>query len=161
MKNEILQKFNDIKLFLFDLEGCLLPKNFVHNELSEKQLIEKLKSFCKEFKVFNIELGIVTSSYSEIVNRLKSNKACFILNGSINKVEMVDQFLNEKKLTYDQVFYIGDDLLDIPLLQKCKLSSSPKDGRREVKRVVNFVTKNESGLVLEEIFEYIKQSRKK
>ncbi len=161
MKNEILQKFNDIKLFLFDLEGCVVPKNFVHNESSEKQLIEKLKFFCKEFKSFNVELGIVTSSYSDIVNKLKSSKACIILNGSINKVEMVDNLLNEKKLTYDEVFYIGDDLLDIPLLQKCKLSASPKDGRREVKRVVTFVTKNESGSVLEEILEYIKHSRKK
>ncbi len=161
MKSETLQKFNDVKLFLFDLEGCIIPKNIVYNDDEIKKLIDDLKSYCKEYKALNVEFGIVTSSYSDIVNKLKSNKICYILNGSLDKVGLVDQLLKEKNLTYDEVFYIGDDLLDIPLLQKCKLSSSPKDGRREVKRVVTFVTNNESGSVIEEILEYIKQSRKK
>lgn len=160
MKSKILQQFSELKLFLFDLEGCIIPKNFVHTEETEKELIEKLKFFCREFKSLNSELGIITSSNSEIVDRLKLNKTCCILNGSINKVELAEKLLREKNYSYDEVFYLGDDLLDIPLLQKCKISASPKDGRREVKRVVTFITNNESGSVLEEILEYLKQSKK-
>ncbi|MCX7874783.1 MAG: HAD hydrolase family protein [Melioribacteraceae bacterium] len=160
MKNEILKNFSGIKLFLFDLEGCLIPKNFVHNDKSEDDLIDKLRFYCNEFRSLNLELGIITASRSEIVNRLKSKNLCFILDGSINKLELANKIINEKKITYEEVFYLGDDLLDIPLLQKCKISACPFDGRREVKRVVTFVTKSKSGFVIEEILEYIKQSKK-
>lgn len=160
MKTEVLKKIRDIKLFLFDLEGCIVPKKFIYNEESEKNLIEKLNFYCKEFNELDSSLGIITASNKSIVKKIKDSNPCLIMFGTINKVELAEKLLNEKKMNYSQVFFLGDDVLDIPLLQKCAISATPKDGRREVKRVVTFVTQNESGKVLEEILDYIKQSKK-
>jgi len=159
MKSEILNKLKEIKLFLFDLEGCVISKDFIYNEENENQVIEKLRLYCKEFADLNSSLGIITASNNGIVQKIKESNPCMIKCGTINKVELADNLLSEKKLDYSKVFFLGDDLLDIPLLQKCAVSAAPKDGRREVKRVVTFVTQNESGKVLEEIIDYFKQSK--
>ncbi|MDP3581433.1 MAG: HAD hydrolase family protein, partial [Ignavibacteria bacterium] len=90
----------------------------------------------------------------------KKNSKCVLLSDSINKVKMVDDYLKNDTIDYKQVMYIGDDILDIPLLQKVGISGVPKDGRREVKRVVNFTTKAGSGEVLPEIIDYLKQTKK-
>lgn len=156
MKSDIINKLSDLKLFLFDLEGCIISKN---NKNNEEEILKKLINYCNEFKSLEKDFAIITASTSKLVEKLILEKPCLILNGTINKVELAEKLIKEKGLTFDDVFYLGDDLLDIPLLQKCKISASPKDGRREVKRIVSFVTKNESGFVVEEILEYIKKSK--
>ena len=104
--------------------------------------------------------GIVTSRNDELVSKLKTHGDCIFLSASLNKVKMVDEMLKDKKVDYQNVFYIGDDLLDIPLLQKSGVSCVPRDGRREVKRVASFVSKSNSGEVLQEIIDYFKESKK-
>jgi 3-deoxy-D-manno-octulosonate 8-phosphate phosphatase (KDO 8-P phosphatase) len=160
MKSELLNKFSSIQIFLFDLEGVLIPKNFVESKENEQALFEKLSNGCEQFKKLGAKFGIVTSRSDALVSKIKSNGNCILLSASLNKVKMVDLLLNEKKLDYKNVFYIGDDLLDIPLLQKSGLSSVPRDGRREVKRVATFTAKSNSGEVLQEIIDYFKESKK-
>lgn len=159
MKLDLLQKFSEIKLFLFDLEGVLIAKDYTEEDYNELEFFNKLQKACLEFKKLGVEFGIVTASQSEIVSRIKNSNSCIVLSDSINKVALVDNLIISKNLSYDELFYIGNDLLDIPLLQKCKIAATPKDGRREVKRVVTFTTKNNSGNVLNEIIDYFKQSK--
>lgn len=160
MKSNLLHKLSEIKLFLFDLEGVLLPKDSAKTIESEDQFLLQLRMACEEFLRHDVKLGIVTASNDSLIDKIKTNSKCILLSDSINKVKMVDEFLKHDTIEYSQVLYIGDDILDIPLLQKCGISGVPKDGRREVKRVVSFITKAGSGEVLPEIIEYIKQIKK-
>ncbi len=160
MKSDLLQKLNEIKLFLFDLEGVLLPKESAKKVESEDQFLLQLRLACEEFLRHDVKFGIVTASNDALIEKIRTNNKCILLSDSINKVKMVDEFLKHDTIDYSQVLYIGDDILDIPLLQKCGISGVPKDGRREVKRVVSFTTKAGSGAVLPEIIEYLKQIKK-
>lgn len=160
MKSDILVKLKDIKLFLFDLEGVLISKNSVKGSESEDKLLKQIKLACEEFTNHKLKLGIVTASNESFLEKIKTNGNCVVLSDSINKVKMVDEYLKHDTIDYKQVLYIGDDILDIPLLQKVGISGAPKDGRREVKRVVSFTTKSNSGEVLPEIIDYLKQTKK-
>ena len=133
MKSELLKKISGIKIFLFDLEGVLIPSSFIENEENEKALFEKLTDGCKQIKELGAKFGIVTSRGDTLISKIKMIKECCILSDSINKVAMVDKLLAEKQIDYAKVFYIGDDLLDIPLLQKCGLSSAPKRWKKRSK----------------------------
>jgi 3-deoxy-D-manno-octulosonate 8-phosphate phosphatase (KDO 8-P phosphatase) len=160
MKNDILAKLKDIKIFLFDLEGVIISKQNEKSIDSEKKILTQIKNACEEFTKHKLKFGIVTASDDLSIEKIKVNTKCIVLSNSINKVKMVDNYLKKDSIDYKQVFYIGDDILDIPLLQKVGVSGTPKDGRREVKRIVNFVTKSNSGEVLPEIIEYLKQINK-
>lgn len=153
MKNEVLSKIREIKLFLFDLEGVLLNGNTPFDKC-----FNSISKMCSEFNVLGLKFGIVTARLEdELIKKLKSIENCIVLSGSLAKVDMTDNFLHEHSINYRNVFYMGDDLLDIPLLQKCGLSFAPKSARREVKRAVTLTT-SAYGCeeILEEIFNLLK-----
>jgi len=160
MKSEILNKLKYIRLFLFDLEGVLISKQATDSSERFSKMQTQIKKACDEFSMFNLKFGIVTASDEPFYEQIKNLDNCVLLSNSINKVKMVDDYLKQVNIDYKQVLYIGDDILDIPLLQKVGISGAPKDGRREVKRVVNFITKSNSGEVLPEIIDFIKQTKK-
>lgn len=150
----------EIKLVLFDLEGVLLNKNEDHDLESLKNIAAALKSLCEQIKVFNARGGIVTASDDEnLLKEFRAIPTCEILTSTIDKVSLVDKLKEKLGIEYKNIFYIGDDLLDIPLLMKVGFSAAPKGSRREVKRIVNHVCPAEGGIqLLEDIGKLFVQS---
>ncbi|MHB8931004.1 MAG: HAD hydrolase family protein [Melioribacteraceae bacterium] len=156
MKNELLNKFSEIKIFLFDLDGVLM-----HDGESIEKCTDSVAKICGDFKQMNIMFGIVTArAEDKLINKLKTIENCSVLNGSLDKVSMTNEFLLSKSIDYKNVFYMGDGILDIPLLQKCGLSCAPKSARREVKRAVSFsINADNCEELLKEILSYYKKSK--
>lgn len=155
MKNEIFTKIKEIKIFLFDLEGVLLNDN-----IAPDKLFNLLSAKVKEFDRYGLKFGIITAREDDdLINKLKLIENCNVITSSLDKVTSTNNFLISNSIDYKNVFYMGDDLLDIPLLKKCRLTSTPLNGRREVKRIVNFVVKTKSPEnILNEILALIKKS---
>ncbi len=155
MKSEILIRMKEIKIFLFDLEGVLL-----NNNTTPDKLFDLLSVKIKEFNRHGLKFGIITAREDDdLINKLKSIEDCYVISSSLDKVSSADNFLTTSSVDYKNVFYMGDDLLDIPLLKKCRLTSTPMNGRREVKRIVNFVTKSKDPEnILNEILSLFKKS---
>lgn len=156
MKSEVLSKIRNIKLFLFDLEGVLL-----HSGMPVEKCFDSISKISSDFNDLDLEFGIVTArSDDDFIEKLRSIDKCIVLSGSLAKVNMTDNYLHSRSIEYENVFYMGDELLDIPLLQKCGLSCAPKSARREVKRVVTFtVSADNCEDILNEIFSYLKKIR--
>lgn len=154
VKQEVLDKVKGIKLFLFDLEGVLLYKNNLQEEKSYQELMDVLLKTCKEFCKYKLQFGIVTAHKEDkFIEELRKIEHCIILSTSVEKVSAVEDLIARLNLNFDNVFYMGDEVLDIPLLQKCGLSSAPKNSHREVKRIVDFtINSNSAEDVFKEIF---------
>lgn len=153
MKQEILDKLKTIKLFLFDLEGVLLYNRISFEEKSFKKFIDNMNKASKEFAKYNVRYGIATARQKdELIDRLNKIENWIILSTSIEKVSAVEQLAIGLNLNLEEVFYMGDEVLDIPLLTKCGLSAAPKSANREVKRVVDFTINSKSA---EEVFQEI------
>lgn len=133
-------KIKNIKIILFDMEGVLLTKNDGHDTEGIKLIVAALKSLCEKLKPFNVSGGIVTASSDEnLLKKFREIPGCEILSSTINKVFLVDTLKEKLGIEYKNIFYIGDDLLDIPLLMKVGFSAAPKSSRREVKRIVDHI----------------------
>ncbi|MFA7288744.1 MAG: HAD hydrolase family protein [Melioribacteraceae bacterium] len=134
MKHDLISSFKEINLFLFDLEGVLI------NEFTKDNLnlvVNELQEFTKSVGSYGTKVGIVTASdENDYIKVLSKIEGLNILTRSINKVESVDEFIKDSEIKYDSIFYIGDDVLDIPLLQKVKFKAAPVSAKRNVKRVV-------------------------
>ena len=156
MKSEIAAKFSAIKVFLFDLEGVLLKNNLLGD-----QCFRAIKNASDEFQKLGVRFGIITARKTDdVINKLKTIDGLKVISSSLDKVSAAEKFLDSISLDYGNAFYIGDDLLDIPLLKKCRVSAAPSSCRREVKREVTFVSKSESCAdLLNEIITYYMKSR--
>ncbi|MGK9368539.1 HAD hydrolase family protein [Melioribacter sp. Ez-97] len=152
MNINIKEKLSNIKLFVFDLDGVL-----IHNDEDSGKLIETVSKYSKEFKKRNLFLAVITARQKdELVEKLNEIENCYVAFGSIDKVSAAKLLLKKMNLDCESAFYVGDDILDIPLLSLCGLSAAPRTARREVKRVVDFILNGgNAGEIFKEILDYL------
>ncbi|MBS3944232.1 MAG: HAD hydrolase family protein [Melioribacter sp.] len=161
MKNDLSVILKDIKLFLFDLDGVLVHnKNLTVQQVVE--IIQDIKKFSEELSSSGLMFGIVTArKQDELITELGKIEKIFLISSTLEKVQAVDKLLNRISLNYKNVFYAGDEVLDLPLLAKVGLSAAPSWAKREVKRSVKYVLKGTSiNSILNEILVLVKNVRK-
>jgi 3-deoxy-D-manno-octulosonate 8-phosphate phosphatase (KDO 8-P phosphatase) len=62
-----------------------------------------------------------------------------------NKLEVYEKILVDTELTHNQVAYVGDDLIDIPLLRRVGLAVAVADAVDEVKAAAHLITQRPGG----------------
>lgn len=149
----IKNKIEKIKIFLFDLDGVLV----LRKDRDENELIQCMEEFTQELKKDKFFAGIITGRHDDsLTERLSAIDNCFVVTSSFNKLGSVEKIIKSMNLKFSNVLYIGDDMLDIPLLQNVGVAIAPSSARREVKRVVDFtVDVNVNGSILRSVLELI------
>ncbi len=61
------------------------------------------------------------------------------------KLETAKEFLTENGLTFEESAYMGDDLIDAPLLRAVALPAAPAQAEEAIKNICMFVAKREGG----------------
>lgn len=148
MKKEIKEKLKKIKMLILDVDGVLTDGSIVYSSGGEE-----VKTFnvhdgygIEKLHHEGIKVGIITGRNSAIVEkRAKDLKIEDLAQGTIDKIPPAEAFAKKYNITFENTAFMGDDLFDIPLLQKVGLSAAPKNARKEVKRIVDIVTKHEGG----------------
>jgi 3-deoxy-D-manno-octulosonate 8-phosphate phosphatase (KDO 8-P phosphatase) len=93
-----------------------------------------------------IEVGFISGRQSkEVVIRGEELDVKVIIQGSGDKVRDVKRLLQSKKLSLEEIAYVGDDLPDIPLLRRVGFSAAPRNAAEPVKYHVHYVTRNTGG----------------
>jgi 3-deoxy-D-manno-octulosonate 8-phosphate phosphatase (KDO 8-P phosphatase) len=62
-----------------------------------------------------------------------------------NKLEVYERILEDTQLIHDEVAYIGDDLVDIPLLRRVGFAVAVADAADEVKAASHLITQRPGG----------------
>lgn len=132
---DLRKKLNDIKIFMFDLDGVLLK-----NSEDKVNLCQQMTEFSNALKNDKCFTGIITArDGDEITTSLDEMENCFVISSSFNKEKLMIEKLKDLEMDFNNLFYSGDDILDLPLLQKSGISCAPSNARREVKRAVDIV----------------------
>ena len=160
MDGRIKAKAKNIEMIGMDIDGVLTPGDIVIMESGEE-----IKSWnVKDRLGFNLARHAGSLRFAWISGRgckqveetAKDLKIEAIRLKRMDKSEALEEILQEFKLKTENFAYIGDDLVDIPVLKKAGLSFCPKDAPEEVKQVVDYVTQTEGGQgVLREVVELI------
>ena len=98
--------------------------------------------------------GIIWRSDDNEVPTLETNEVVFargtkmgveVLQGLADKAESIDKYLKQKSLSWNDVWYIGNDVNDLGAIEKAKLSICPADGVKKVRKTVDIVLKTNGG----------------
>ena len=137
-----------IKLAAFDVDGVLTDGGITYDENGT------------EYKTFNAKdgqgivnlnnAGVITAIITArengtVYHRANNLKIKELHQGQKNKIEKLNELLSKYNLTFDEVAYIGDDLPDICILEKVKLSGCPSDAVDEVKAVAGWISSKNGG----------------
>ncbi len=157
-ESEFHERLNKIKIFMFDLDGVLS-----NHSITEDKIYEQMVKFSESIRSEDLFAGVITArEWDNLTARLNGLENCFVIISSMNKQEMMGRKLGEINMKYDNLLYVGDDILDLPLLQISGISCAPENARREVKRAVDLVLDaHESKNILETILSLGKQTETK
>jgi len=137
-----------IELIVLDVDGCLSD-----GKITYLSTTEEIKSFnVKDGLAITswIKLGkkvaIITGRSSKIVQKRADELGIeYLFQGVKNKLEKLDELLDNLGLTRENVAAIGDDLNDYKMLKSVKNSFTPKDGVDEIKEIVDVVLSKNGG----------------
>jgi 3-deoxy-D-manno-octulosonate 8-phosphate phosphatase KdsC-like HAD superfamily phosphatase len=80
-----------------------------------------------------------------VVTARASKLGILALQGLSNKVEAIESYLSENHLTWNDSWYIGNDVNDLGAIRKAKFSICPSDAVEAVKKEVDLKLKTKGG----------------
>ncbi|MCD6188055.1 MAG: HAD-IIIA family hydrolase [Desulfuromusa sp.] len=137
-----------IKLLLLDVDGVLTDGRIIYDNHGNE-----LKAFdvkdghgLKMLQRTGIKVGIITGRSSAVVTRRARELGIEILyQGALRKLEPYLEILSAEGLIDEQVAYIGDDLVDLPILHRVGFSATVADAVADVFPYVDYIATHPGG----------------
>jgi 3-deoxy-D-manno-octulosonate 8-phosphate phosphatase (KDO 8-P phosphatase) len=93
-----------------------------------------------------LRLGVITKRQSEsLAMRARDLRLDFVRQGIERKLEALNAVMAEAGLDPNQVCCMGDDIIDLPMLQRSGLAAAPANARAEVRAAAHFVAAHNGG----------------
>jgi 3-deoxy-D-manno-octulosonate 8-phosphate phosphatase (KDO 8-P phosphatase) len=93
-----------------------------------------------------LKCGIITKRISETVAmRARDLKLEFVYQGQAFKMKPIREILDKEGATLDEICYVGDDVIDLPVMRQCGFAVAVADARDRVKTEAHYVTPNRGG----------------
>ena len=94
----------------------------------------------------SIPVGIITGEETEIVKRRSDKlKIDYLFQGVSNKLEVASGLCKTLNISFEEVAYIGDDLMDVELLKVVGFSGAPANASSYIKEIAKIVTDRKGG----------------
>lgn len=144
----LLERARKTRLLMMDVDGVLTDGRIIQDGHGH------------ELKVFDVKDGhgivmahraklrtaLISGRESETIRRRAEELGIELVFQKIwNKLEVYEKILVDTELTHDEVAYIGDDLIDIPLLRRVGLAVAVADAVDEVKAAAHLITERPGG----------------
>ena len=115
----------------------------------------------QEFKKFNVndgvgvamaraagyEIALISGRFSPATEyRAKELKIKDVYNGGLNKIKAYEDLKTKYNIVDSEIAYIGDDLIDIPVMEKVGVPIAVANAIQDVKRISIYITKVSGGL---------------
>ena len=148
MTSTASENARQVRLLIVDVDGVLTDGGLTFDNRGE------------EYKTFNsldghgirmlldcgIEVAVITGRKSEIVNhRMGDLGVKHIYQGHRDKLQAFEKLLQNTGLKAEQVAYIGDDLADLPVMQRVGLAIAVQNAHNFVKQHCDWVTNSPGG----------------
>lgn len=158
-------KLKKIRALLLDVDGVLTDGAIIYGADGIELKVFDSQDGYGIVNAINhgIRVGIITARKSEVVERRAADLGIVDLyQGSLDKLTPYQKVKEKYELEDSEIAYIGDDLLDLPLLQRVGFSAAPANAVRDVKMKVDYVAKERGGHgAVREIIDVILKARKK
>ena len=143
-------EFNNVKLpkiIFTDFDGCLTDDKVKVNIFGKESVKANRKDglAVKRLEKLGIKVVITTSETNEVVATRAKKMKIEALRGLLNKKESISTYLEKASLSWDDAWYLGNDVNDLEPMQKVALSFCPLDASVEVFKIADVVLSRRGG----------------
>ena len=142
------ERLKKIKLLILDVDGVLTDGRIIFdsNGVESKFFNVKDGHGIKLLQRSGIEVGIISGRESKVVaNRAIELGITQVYQKSLDKLVPYRQMLEATGVSDEEVGFMGDDIIDVPLLRRVGFAAAPADAVAEVLPYAHFVAKNNGG----------------
>ena len=160
MKNNFSSQKKPTVIFT-DFDGCLTDDRVIVNEHGEEFVSANRKDglATKRLKDLGIKIVITSTETNKVVLARGNKMGVEVLQGLSDKAQAIDDYLVKNKLTWEESWYIGNDVNDLGAINKAKFSLCPSDAVERVINSVDYVLKTKGGFgILSEIVTELEKS---
>lgn len=166
MKNKTEDLAKKIKVFFCDSDGVMFPNTVLmgapfkakYRSYYDGQGTSLLRAIGVRIVFITNEKGESATAIRETIEKLNSLPSSkpqkpdgwepvvlYEGRGGTKKLDTAKEFLAETGLSLDEAAYMGDDLVDVPLLQAVALPAAPAQAEKAVRDICLFVAQREGG----------------
>ena len=138
----------DIKTFIFDVDGVLTDgKILITNEGELLRSFDTKDGYAMKCAlVQGYKIAIITGGRNQgVEERFKELGVYDIYMGAHHKLDAFQDLLDNYDLDPETILYIGDDVPDIPVMEKVGLGCCPADAVSDVKAMADYVSHKNGG----------------
>jgi 3-deoxy-D-manno-octulosonate 8-phosphate phosphatase (KDO 8-P phosphatase) len=147
-----------IKIILFDVDGVLtdggiwfLPVPATDGSTATKMV--EFKGYSAHdgagitlARLGGMKCGVITKRISESVAlRSRDLKMEFVYQGQAFKMQAVRAIMAQEVVTLEEIAYVGDDVIDLPVMREVGFAVAVANARERVKAEAHYVTPNHGG----------------
>ena len=162
---DIIDRARKIKLLILDCDGVLTDGRIVMLPGSDETKTFDVKDGhgIVMAQRAGLRIAIISGRKSSIVRaRATELGVAHLYEMAWVKMEPYEKVLAEEGLTDEEVCYVGDDVVDIPLLRRAGLGVAVADAVEETKDHSHIVTEREGGRgAVREVIEFILKAQDK
>lgn len=142
------ERLAKIRLLLLDVDGIMTDGRIVYdnNGIETKSFDVKDGHGLKLLQRAGIRIGIITGRQSEVVAfRARELDIDILYQGVKDKLVPYREILDNLGLGEEEVAYMGDDVVDLPILRRVGFAATVADAVPEVLPLVHYVTGKNGG----------------
>jgi 3-deoxy-D-manno-octulosonate 8-phosphate phosphatase (KDO 8-P phosphatase) len=148
MSDDVHRRAARIALLLFDVDGVLTDgKILMHADGTEsKQFDIKDGTGLVWAQRAGLKVGFLSARSSAATTQRAAQLGITLVHqGVASKVRTYEEILRQQELTDADVAYMGDDLLDLPVIVRAGLAAAPADAAAEVRARAHYVSRADGG----------------
>ena len=161
---DILAKAAQIKLVVFDVDGVLTDGSlFIGDDGQEYKAFHSRDGLgMKLLRKSGVEIGIITARTSEVVtHRMDNLDIEHVYQGQLEKLPALEELLAKLGLSFEQTAYVGDDIVDLPVMRQVGLAIAVQDAHPLAKQHAHWQTPHGGGRgAARDVCELIMQAQK-
>ena len=141
-------RLRDVRAFLFDVDGVLTVSGVSFTSQGfETKTFHVADSYGLKLAVDSgIRVGFITGAQSRIIeHRARELGITDVYQGSLNKLAAYEEFRALYGLRDEEIAYMGDDILDVPVLKRVGFSCAPGNSHPSVRLAVHYIAAASGG----------------
>lgn len=145
---DILEKAAEIKLVIFDVDGVLTDGSLFFGDDGQeyKAFYSRDGLGIKMLQKTGVEVGVITARESQlVVHRMKNLGIEHLYQGRLDKIKAYEELIKQLGVTNLQTAYVGDDVVDLPVMQQAGLAIAVADAHPFVKQHAHWTTQHGGG----------------
>jgi 3-deoxy-D-manno-octulosonate 8-phosphate phosphatase (KDO 8-P phosphatase) len=146
--NDWKKRAKFIRLLLLDVDGVLTDGRIVYDGAGRELKFFDIKDGhgIKLLQQAGLEVGILSGRRSPALRlRAKELGIRLLRQRVLDKGKALEAILNKKRFRAEQICFVGDDLVDLPVLARVGLAVAVADSVEDVKASAHYITRHPGG----------------